>query len=137
MVTNVPANETMDAPTDLATCAPTSAGVGESASAVVGAVMATPGDKTIGTRVIEITGTVLDVLQNTEVINEGVTTFLEAISPLMSALDKVAKIHPFIGGASSSYHTALIMKYPVQSLFLRSRPYIRSRRSDVITTIRF
>ena len=52
-------------------------------------------------------------LQNAEIIEEGVTTFLDAVIPLVAALDQVAEIHPFIGGATLFYHTALIVKYPM------------------------
>ena len=53
------------------------------------------------------------VFQNAEIIEEGSPTFLAAVSNLIAALDEVAKIHPFIRGASSFYHMALIVKYPV------------------------
>ena len=46
------------------------------------------------------------LLQNAEII-EGVTKFLEAVPPLITALDEVAKVYPFIKGASSFYHTGL------------------------------
>ena len=47
------------------------------------------------------------LLQNAEIIEEGVTKFLEAVPPLITALDEVAKVYPFIKGASSFYHTGL------------------------------
>ena len=52
-------------------------------------------------------------LQNAGIIEEGVGLFVEVVSPLVAALEEVAKIHPFIRGATLFYHTALIVKYPV------------------------
>lgn len=40
----------------------------------------------------------MDTTQITEAIHKGVNTFMEAVPPLMKALDEVAKIHPFING---------------------------------------
>ena len=41
----------------------------------------------------------MDTTNISEAIHKGVDTFMEAVPPLMRALDQVAKIHPFIGGA--------------------------------------
>lgn len=43
---------------------------------------------------------VMDTPQIAETIQNGVNTFMEAVPSLMKALDEVAKIHPFISGAS-------------------------------------
>ena len=48
--------------------------------------------------------------QNAEIIEEGVGLF-EVFSSLVAALEEVEKIHPFIGGATLFYHTALMVKY--------------------------
>ena len=50
---------------------------------------------------------------NAGTVEEGVTTFLEAVSPLITALDEVAKIHPFVNGASSFYHIGPMVTCPV------------------------
>lgn len=42
----------------------------------------------------------MDTPQITETIREGVNTFMETVPVLMKALDEVAKVHPFIYGAS-------------------------------------
>lgn len=44
----------------------------------------------------------------TGTIHKGVDTFMEAIPPLMKALDEVAKIHPFINGTVSLLGTAIV-----------------------------
>ena len=41
----------------------------------------------------------MDTSQIAETIQKGVNTFMEAVPPLMKALDEVAKIHPFINGS--------------------------------------
>ena len=40
----------------------------------------------------------MDTPQIAETIQKGVNTFMEAVPPLMKALDEVAKIHPFVSG---------------------------------------
>jgi len=42
----------------------------------------------------------MDTPQIADNIQKGVNTFMEAFPVLMKALDDVAKIHPFIGGAN-------------------------------------
>ena len=42
----------------------------------------------------------MDTPQIAETIQNGVNTFMEAVPILMKALDEVAKVHPFISGAS-------------------------------------
>lgn len=43
---------------------------------------------------------VMDIPQIAETVHKGVATFMDAVPPLMKALDEVAKIHPFISGKS-------------------------------------
>jgi hypothetical protein len=64
---------------------------------------------TIGLQTNEVT----DTLQNAEIIEQGVSTFLEVVSTLISGLDQVASIHPFIKGTSPFYHAVLIVKHPM------------------------
>ena len=54
---------------------------------------------------------VMDTPQIAETIQNGVNTFMEAVPSLMKALDEVAKIHPFISGASplSCINAAFLM----------------------------
>lgn len=40
----------------------------------------------------------LDTPQIADRIQKGVNTFMEAVPPLVRALDEVAKVHPFIAG---------------------------------------
>jgi hypothetical protein len=47
--------------------------------------------------------------QIAETIQKGVNSFMEAVPPLMDALDAVAKIHPFIGGASLPFRITVLM----------------------------
>ena len=42
----------------------------------------------------------LETPQIAQTIQRGVSAFMEVAPSLMAALDEVAKIHPFIGGAS-------------------------------------
>jgi hypothetical protein len=42
----------------------------------------------------------MDSSQISESIHKGLKTFMEAVPPIMKGLDELAKIHPFIGGAS-------------------------------------
>jgi hypothetical protein len=109
----VPANATIGTSTNADACTPTSATVGAPANAMVGTTSDTPMIKGIGAQTNAITDTLQSLLQNSEIIEQGVSTFLEVVSPLISALDQVANIHPFIKGASRFCHAALIMKYPV------------------------
>ena len=44
----------------------------------------------------------LDTPQIADAIEKGVNAFMEAVPVLMSALDEVAKIHPFISGMDES-----------------------------------
>ena len=108
-VMNMSANQmmgtTMGVPTDATMCAPTSSTADDPTSAGVGTVMDAPMN--------DVMGTLADALQNAEIIEEGVGLFVEVVSPLVAALEEVAKIHPFIGGATLFYHTVLIVKYPV------------------------
>lgn len=55
----------------------------------------------------------MDTPQIAEKIKNGVSTFMEAVPPLVRALDEVAKIHPFIAGAnlSSWGHIVLLTIY--------------------------
>ena len=57
----------------------------------------------------------IDTSQVAEAINKGVNTFMEAVPPLMKALDEVAKIHPFIAGANQFLwiDVVLMAGYPV------------------------
>ena len=61
----------------------------------------TPGEQTV----VDMLAVPAKALMNTphiaENIQKGVNTFMEAVPSLMKALDEVAKIHPFISGASS------------------------------------
>jgi hypothetical protein len=59
------------------------------------------------------TNVMTDTLQNSEIIERGVSTFLEVVSPLISDLDQLASVHPFIKGASPFYHAGLIVKHAV------------------------
>ena len=86
---------------------PTNETVGSPTSAMVGTLVDAPMDEIMGAQM----DTLQNELQNAEIIEEGVFTFLQVVSPLLAALDEVAKIHPFIGGANPFYHTALIVKY--------------------------
>jgi len=43
----------------------------------------------------------MDTPEIAATIEKGVNTFMEAVPALMKALDEVAKVHPFISGASS------------------------------------
>jgi hypothetical protein len=42
--------------------------------------------------------TAMDATGGTEAIEQGVSSFVEGSALLMSALDDVAKLHPFVGG---------------------------------------
>jgi hypothetical protein len=42
----------------------------------------------------------MGIPQISDPIREGLSTLVEAVPQIMKALDEVAKIHPFIGGAS-------------------------------------
>jgi len=60
----------------------------------------TPGEQSVvGTLIVPVKA-LLDTPQIAETIEKGVNTFMEAVPSLMKALDEVAKIHPFISGAS-------------------------------------
>lgn len=45
----------------------------------------------------------MDTSKLSETILKGVDSFMEAVPPIMKALDEVAKIHPFINGAISLF----------------------------------
>ena len=45
----------------------------------------------------------LETPQIARTIHRGVNAFMEVAPSLMRALDEVAKVHPFIGGASPSF----------------------------------
>ena len=68
-------------------------------------------------------------------ITKGVDTFMEAVPSLMKALDEVAKIHPFISGASSllSNWGCLVIVDLAQLPSLRSRLFTLLKRNDVKT----
>ena len=53
-----------------------------------------PGHQTVVTKVSMDTPEIVDMIQN------GVNTFMETVPSLIKALDEVAKVHPFISGAS-------------------------------------
>lgn len=42
-----------------------------------------------------------------EAIHKGVDSFMDAVPPLVKALDEIARIHPFIAGASSDFGSPL------------------------------
>ena len=52
----------------------------------------------------------MDLPQIADTIHKGMEAFMDAVPPLMDALDKIAEIHPFIKGATafffSDYHGA-------------------------------
>lgn len=111
--TNATASTMMDAPVDATADTTTSATVGGPTSAIVGTVTDMTTNDMVGAQASETLGELSDVLQNYEIIEDGALTFFELVSPLMSALDQVASIHPFIKGTSLFYKTPLIVKYPV------------------------
>jgi hypothetical protein len=59
-----------------------------------------PGQQAVVNTLAAPAKALMDTPQIAETIQKGVNTFMEAVPPLMEALDAVAKIHPFIGGAS-------------------------------------
>ena len=80
------------------------------------------------------TKALMDSSQIAGAVHKGVDAFMEAVPPLMKILDEVAKIHPFIQGASpffGIFAVALIVTYPMQLSLLRSRPYTHLRRNDM------
>ena len=71
----------------------------------------------------------MDTPRVAEAIEKGVDEFMEALPILMKTLDDVAKVHPFISGASllSSRAWGLVVINLVQLPSLRSRLYTRLR----------
>lgn len=66
----------------------------------------------------------MDTRQVAEAIHKGVDAFMEAVPPLIKALDEVAKIHPFISRTSPFFeiHVGSLMAiHPMKLPFLRSR----------------
>jgi hypothetical protein len=59
-----------------------------------------PGQQTVVDTLVVPAKALMDTPQIAEAIEKGVNTFMEAVPALMKALDEVAKIHPFISGAS-------------------------------------
>jgi hypothetical protein len=47
---------------------------------------------------VTVIKTAMDMTGGTEAIEQGVSSFVEGSALLMSALDDVAKLHPFVGG---------------------------------------
>lgn len=72
----------------------------------------------------------MDTRQVAEAIHKGVDTLMEAVPPLVKALDEVAKIHPFISRASPFFGISvgrLMAIHPVKLPCLRLRLFIHSR----------
>ena len=61
-----------------------------------------PGQQTVVDTLVVPMKALMDTPQIAETIEKGVNTFMEAVPVLMKALDEVAKVHPFISGASPS-----------------------------------
>ena len=59
-----------------------------------------PGRQAVGDTLAVPARALMDMTPIAETIQEGVNTFMDAVPVLMKALDEVAKIHPFISGAS-------------------------------------
>ena len=49
----------------------------------------------------------MDSSQIADTIHKGVEAFMDAVPPLMNALDEVAKIHPFISGTITFFGSLL------------------------------
>jgi len=62
--------------------------------------MLSPGLQTTVDTLVVPAKAFMDTPQVAEAIQNGVNTFMEAVPILMKALDEVAKVHPFISGAS-------------------------------------
>jgi hypothetical protein len=105
---------------------------------VQNALTPSPGQQAVVNTLAAPAKALIDTPRIAEAIHRGVNTFMEAVPPLMDALDEVAKVHPFIGGTSSSFGTTVVLTavYFTQLPSLHSRPYTRSRRNDAGTTRR-
>jgi hypothetical protein len=76
------------------------------------ALTLSPGQQEIVVTLATPVKALMATTQIAETIQKGVDSFMEAVPPLMDALDAVAKIHPFIGGASPfSRITGLMTTY--------------------------
>jgi hypothetical protein len=67
-------------------------------------VILSPGQQVVVDTLAAPAKALMDTPQIAETIQKGVNTFMEAVPTLMKALDEVAKVHPFISGASPFYH---------------------------------
>ena len=72
-----------------------------------GALTLSSGQQTVVDTLAAPAKALMDVPQIAEAIHKGVDTFMEAVPPLMKALDEVAKIHPFISGAKRLQRSTL------------------------------
>jgi hypothetical protein len=82
----------------------------------------------------------MDASHISESIHKGVNTFMEAVPPLMKALDEVAKIHPFISGENPLFRIAaalIVIFNPEKLPLLRSRLHTRLKRYDARTIREF
>ena len=61
-----------------------------------------PGQQTVVETLAAPAKALIDASQIAEKIHKGVDAFMEAVPPLMRALDELAKIHPFVSGAGAS-----------------------------------
>ena len=66
------------------------------------AVTLTDGQQAVVDTLVVPVKALLDTPQIADTIEKGVNAFMEAVPVLMSALDEVAKIHPFISGMGES-----------------------------------
>ena len=73
--------------------------------------------------------------QIADAMEQGVSTFMEAVPALIKALDEVAKVHPFISSARCLIRPRVILPMVPQLLCSRSRLSTRSR-SNAGATIR-
>jgi len=63
-----------------------------------------PDEETVVDTLVAPVKALLDTPQIADAIQTGVNTFMEAVPSMMKALDEVAKIHPFISGASHPFN---------------------------------
>ena len=66
------------------------------------------GQQTVVETLAEPAEALMDASGLAETIHRGVNTFMEAVPPLMKALDEVAKIHPFINGTVLFFGTTVV-----------------------------
>lgn len=70
---------------------------------IQGTASLSPGQQTVLNTLATPVKALMNTPQIAETIRKGVDTFMEVAPPLMKALDEVAKIHPFISGASPCF----------------------------------